>query len=200
MPGSPVSRTSRTRSIFRAALGGFRPTDGFHETGQSDRRVRDGFSKTVLASEVRTRATERDQRGVWALPWSGSSLISADVHPAPDGHYLPLEQWRTKSYTPWMDRTEQEDRSQTPNQQSFFDVILVCPPPDAVESLLERMPCTNFTGDNRFWSAAPRSLHPGGVFVVFLDGHVIFLRDEVDYPVFASMVHTDDRQTYDLPE
>ena len=99
-----------------------------------------------------------------------------------------------------MDRTEQEDRSQTPNQQRFFDVILACAQQDAVESLLERMPCANYAGDNRFWSAAPRSLHPGGVFVVFLDGHVVFLRDEVDYATFALMVHTDDQQSYDSPE
>ena len=50
------------------ALGGFRPSPTFQEIGQTDRRIKDGFSKTLLASEVRTRATERDQRGAWRCP------------------------------------------------------------------------------------------------------------------------------------
>jgi prepilin-type processing-associated H-X9-DG protein len=121
--------------------------------------------------------------------------LSADIHPAPDGRFLPLDQWRSKSYSPWLDQTEQGDRSQTPNQQTFFDVLHLCNLTEQVESLLERMPCTRYQGNNQFWSAAPRSQHPGGVFVVFLDGHVTFMPDEIDYPTFALLVHRSDEQS-----
>src|SRR4029450_12137137 len=37
--------------------------------------VTDGLSNTALASEVRTLTGLNDQRGAWALPWNGSSLL-----------------------------------------------------------------------------------------------------------------------------
>jgi prepilin-type N-terminal cleavage/methylation domain-containing protein len=187
--------------VFPGALGGFRSPVMFSEKGQNERHIKDGFAKTLLASEVRTRSNDRDQRGAWALPWSGSSLLSADVHPEPTcPNYEPLEQWKTRAYVPCQDVSQQADRSQTPNQQVFFDVIYLCNPLEQVESLLDRMPCTRYAGNNQFWSAAPRSQHPGGVFVVFLDGHIHFMPDEIDYQTFALLVHRSDGQVLQYRE
>src|SRR5690606_15766314 len=49
--------------------------------GQEMRRIVDGVSQTLALAEVRTRDHEFDQRGAWALPWAGASLLSLDAHP-----------------------------------------------------------------------------------------------------------------------
>jgi prepilin-type processing-associated H-X9-DG protein len=51
-----------------------------------------------------------------------------------------------------------------------------------------------------FNSAAPRSLHPGGVNAVALDGHVGFISDEIDSYVFAYLVSSNDGQSSDVTE
>ena len=48
------------------------------------KNVLDGISNTLLLSEVRTRDNELDQRGAWALPWTGSTLLAFDMHDAKD--------------------------------------------------------------------------------------------------------------------
>src|SRR5690606_26954463 len=42
--------------------------------------IRDGLTNTLAVSEVRVRANEQDQRGAWALAWTGSSLLAFDMH------------------------------------------------------------------------------------------------------------------------
>ena len=69
---------------FPGALGGGRWTKSGERIGQRLRRIKDGLSKTVMLSEVRTSSDPRDQRGAWALPWAGSSLLALDGAPA--GH------------------------------------------------------------------------------------------------------------------
>ena len=49
-------------------------------TGQKLGRIRDGLSKTVVFSEVRTLDDQRDERGAWALPWNAATLLSLDSH------------------------------------------------------------------------------------------------------------------------
>ena len=41
----------------------------------------DGTSTTLVFAEIRTRDHSADQRRAWALPWSGSTLLSLDFHP-----------------------------------------------------------------------------------------------------------------------
>jgi prepilin-type N-terminal cleavage/methylation domain-containing protein len=56
--------------------------------GQRLKQVTDGTSRTLTFSEVRTRDNTGDQRGAWALPWSGSSLLAFDMHPSkPEDEY-----------------------------------------------------------------------------------------------------------------
>ncbi len=54
-------------------------------TGPKPNRARnmtDGLSSTILLAEVLTLNHEEDQRGVWALPWNGSSERALPNKPA----------------------------------------------------------------------------------------------------------------------
>ena len=63
--------------FFPGGLGGFKPGK---RVGQKIGKVRDGVSKTLLASEVRALELEWDHRGVWSMPFPGSSLLALDWH------------------------------------------------------------------------------------------------------------------------
>ena len=52
----------------------------FNATGQPVAAIHDGLSNTFMISEVRTRSEQRDQRGAWALPWTGSTTLAVDRH------------------------------------------------------------------------------------------------------------------------
>ena len=150
--------------------------------GRRLNQITDGTSSTLVFAEIRTREHTADGRGAWALPWSGSSLLSFDFHPElkpkgemdqPPGDYNP---------TP-----ASLGQTQYPNSING-DVLYDCPEP--AEAQFEHMPCnTQWFG---YISAAPRSLHPGGVNAAFLDGHVAFLPDDIDEYAMLYMVNTAD--------
>jgi prepilin-type N-terminal cleavage/methylation domain-containing protein/prepilin-type processing-associated H-X9-DG protein len=157
--------------------------------GQPGRRmedIRDGATKTLLLSEVRTRDVEGDQRGAWALPWAGSSLLAFDMHPnwncLPGGVYTPNPYWVGITQPP---------NCQGPNE----DMLYACP--DMGGSQIDRMPCAKWepSGEWCFLSAAPRSLHAGGVNAVFADGHVTFLPNNIDEITMACLVSAYDGQS-----
>jgi prepilin-type N-terminal cleavage/methylation domain-containing protein len=160
--------------------------------GQELRQITDGTSRTVMLGEIRTRENERDQRGAWALPWSGASLLSVDAHPP----WYPLGQSESSnsrdSYTFDESSRGSTGFTQTPNSKQF-DVLYECP--DLAAEQLELMPCTNHPG---YTSAAPRSKHPGGVTTAYLDGSGHFLRDDIDEIAFAYLVATADEQLRDV--
>lgn len=171
------------------ALGGFEPGE---KIGQRLRRVKDGLSKTMLASEMRARDHERDVRGVWALPWIGATLLAADVHPDDDG-YFPHGSIVNYHYVPasTADLAEAGIDPQTPNQQNIQDQLWRCPDPEL--AVQELMPCAKARGSGRsFASASPRSRHLGGANMVALDGHVGFVLDSVDWQAYGAAVSTDD--------
>jgi prepilin-type N-terminal cleavage/methylation domain-containing protein/prepilin-type processing-associated H-X9-DG protein len=134
-------------------------------------KATDGTAKTLLVSEVRTRDNERDQRGAWMLPWAASSLLAMDLHPA---YYGKATEEEANALTFGPD-TRSLGFTQTPNS-AMADVLYECP--DLADAQFEALPCNDaFYG---YISAAPRSLHVGGVNVAFLDGHVTFLPNEID--------------------
>jgi prepilin-type N-terminal cleavage/methylation domain-containing protein/prepilin-type processing-associated H-X9-DG protein len=149
--------------------------------------VVDGTSGTLMLGEIRTRDEPRDQRGAWALPWAGSSLLSVDMHyksfgktgkddDVPEGYF----------YDTISLGVTQRPNSNTP------DVLYECP--DAVGEQLDRMPCTNqYYG---YISAAPRSHHPQGVHVSYVDGHVAFMSDSVDEIAMALQATVNDETLY----
>ncbi len=162
------------------ALGGFRPGQ---LVGQRASRVRDGFSKTMLATEVRTLDRAWDNRGVWAGPWPGSSLLSLDWHPVNNRSnvYVPIPNYLN---------------AQLPNhlRTGILDQLFACNEPRYARS--QRMPC----GPMTYVSAAPRSNHPGGVVAVALDCHAGFVRNEIDSYVYSYLIATNDGQVSDVSE
>jgi prepilin-type processing-associated H-X9-DG protein len=84
--------------------------------------------------------------------------------------------------------------NQPPNNQGpLFDTLFVCP--DPVGALLDRMPCSEFGGDLfvGYLSAAPRSYHPNGVNVGFMDGHIGFISNGIDPLTMAHLIGIEDR-------
>jgi prepilin-type N-terminal cleavage/methylation domain-containing protein/prepilin-type processing-associated H-X9-DG protein len=155
--------------------------------GTKLKEIIDGTSGTLMLGEIRTRDEVRDQRGAWALPWAGSSLLSVDMHyksfgkagqddAVPDGYFYD---------------TISLGVTQRPNSNTA-DVLYECP--DTVGEQLERMPCnTDYYG---YISAAPRSHHPQGVHVSYVDGHVAFMSDDVDEISMALQATVNDETLY----
>jgi prepilin-type processing-associated H-X9-DG protein len=140
-------------------------------------------------------------RGAWALPWSGATLMSMDMHPAnPAGtencapyacqiiaqlHSESPNRTLLPAYAPWVGSV---GYSQPPNGR-LPDVLYECP--DSADAQLERMPCYEFAKVS-YMSAAPRSNHLGGVNAAYLDGHVEFLPDDIDEMTMALLISTND--------
>jgi prepilin-type processing-associated H-X9-DG protein len=148
-------------------------------------QVTDGTATTLAFAEIRTRDHVADQRGAWALPWSGSTLLSFDFHPESyPNRELKDQQEPPSGYEP--DKVSL-GLTQYPNSVNP-DVLYVCP--DEAAAQFEHLPCNAaYFG---YISAAPRSQHPGGVNVAFLDGHVGFLPNEIDEYVMLWMTSTND--------
>jgi len=157
--------------------------------GQPLGAITDGLHQTLMLAEVRTRDQDQDQRGVWALPWTGASLLSFDMHHNPAS---------SAPYTPW---SYSAGQTQVPNSQGpVVDMIYNCA--DQAGAQWERMPCATWapSGEYYFLSAAPRSLHPGGVNGAFADGHGVFLPDEIDEVVMAYLTSANDGQPVKVDE
>jgi prepilin-type processing-associated H-X9-DG protein len=86
------------------------------------------------------------------------------------------------------------DGVQPPNSQKLNrgDMLYECPDPTGARQ--ERMPCLTWetSGPLHYLSAAPRSRHVGGVQTVYVDGHVGFLSDNIDYLLMAYLICVDD--------
>jgi len=168
--------------------------------GQSMARINDGSSHSIAFSEVRTRNDPNDERGVWTLPWSGASLLAFDMHPL--GWSIDHDGtgegdgFIADNNTVFVASPESLGETQRPNSQSpNADVLYFCGEAQLAESEADRMPCVRWNrvlGARGYLSAAPRSSHPGGVNVAFLDGHVAFLLDDVDEYAMAYSVSVND--------
>jgi prepilin-type N-terminal cleavage/methylation domain-containing protein len=155
-------------------------------TGQTRQKVRDGLSHTLMVSEVRTRKHPQDQRGVWALPWTGSSLLAFDMHQ--DYNVPYTERFVGNPYS--------VGQTQPPNTRGpNVDMLYACPEIEVAQ--MQNMPCAVWksSGSWNYLSAAPRSLHPGGVNATCMDGHLTFLRDSIDDYTMAYLVSVYDGHT-----
>jgi prepilin-type N-terminal cleavage/methylation domain-containing protein len=159
---------------------------------QTLQKITDGASRTLLLGEIRTHPHPSDQRGAWALPWTGSSVLAFDGHPdyskAPPGaQFLRLGQapprYRFDAISLGL---TQRPNNQGPNIDTLYD----CPDPSLAQ--LDQMPCVSVPGQFLYLSAAPRSNHPGGVDLAYLDTHVVFVRDDIDERLMASLVSIND--------
>lgn len=155
-------------------------------TGQPLKKVSDGTTKTLAISEVRTLDRLDDERGTWSLPWNGATLLSFDMHhSSTDGYFNVYTVQQTTAY-----------QSQTPNNLGpNFDILVRCSSRHAVQADLEQMSCHPWEWSLGLWgyiSAAPRSMHSGGVNASYLDGRVEFLPDEIDPVVMSFLIGIDD--------
>ena len=167
----------------------------FVSSGQPMSRVEDGASNTIAFSEVRTLDLSADERGAWALPWAGSSILSFDMHHLcssgnPFG-FCPQDRY-------YRANPRSLGRTQRPNVDgAVVDTLHLCDngSPHQLLADLEEIPCTKWAGGlgrTGFYSASPRSRHPGGVNVSYLDGHTEFILDDVDEFSFAYRVSIND--------
>ena len=156
---------------------------------QTVANIGDGLSNTFLASEIRVRDQELDQRGTWALAWNAASLLAYDMHPQGVANAVYRCNRMSLGIT-------QRPNTLGPN----LDIVYSCP--DSAEAILAGMPCDvyNVPPSNHYLTSAPRSRHPGGVNVAFLDGHLGFVRDDVDEIAMAYLVAIDDGVAVTLAE
>ena len=156
------------------ALGGFQHGE---PKGMKLKRISDGVSKTLLATEVRTLDRDYDTRGVWAAPLAGGCIVGVNFHDVD-------EAMRTPYYDPDPNRI---DAVRPPNvQDPAADNIINCP--DQAYAASVGMPCQRMESIY----AAARSQHRGGVNAANLDGSVGFLTESVDPYVYAFLVSVND--------
>ncbi|MDX1946859.1 MAG: DUF1559 domain-containing protein [Pirellulaceae bacterium] len=151
----------------------------------------DGTSATFMLSEVRTREEPTDQRGAWAVGWTGASQLTFDMHH--DGGVVFGE-------SGYVANPASLGATQPPNNQGpNFDMIYNCASP--ADAQLRRMPCSTWGpgGSFAYLSAAPRSHHPGGVNVAYVDGHVALVPDHIDETMMAYLISIEDGQAVQAP-
>jgi prepilin-type N-terminal cleavage/methylation domain-containing protein/prepilin-type processing-associated H-X9-DG protein len=166
----------------------------FIVTGQPLQRIEDGVSRTIGFSEVRTLDAIQDERGVWALPWAGASLLSFDMH-----HLCASGRTSCPEDRYFRGNPRSLGQTQTPNSQGpVLDTLRLCPDSLQTQAQLAGMPCRKWIwpiGLAGFYSASPRSHHPGGVNVAYVDGHSSFVADDIDEYSMAYQVSVNDGQS-----
>jgi prepilin-type N-terminal cleavage/methylation domain-containing protein/prepilin-type processing-associated H-X9-DG protein len=164
------------------------------EGPQELRRITDGTSSTIMLTEIRTREHPEDQRGAWALAWGATSVMGFDLH---SESVAAGQSWLSvgKPDVPYIPgaTNDRPNQAQPPNNGLAAwnrDQLRKCP--DTAAADLERMPCAT----NDSWgSAAPRSLHPGGVNIAHVDGSIDWLDDDVNVTLMGAMICINDGQT-----
>jgi prepilin-type N-terminal cleavage/methylation domain-containing protein/prepilin-type processing-associated H-X9-DG protein len=168
--------------------------------GQPLSAIEDGTTSTLAFAEVRTLEDGHDERGAWALPWCGASLLAFDMHPV--GWYVDHnatgegDEYHAEMNARYDASSESLGETQRPNNQGpNVDTLISCQGSLKQLAADEGMPCTMSKvkpGLRGYMSAAPRSLHPGGVNGAWLDGHVTFLSDDIDEIAMAYHVSIND--------
>ena len=158
------------------------------------RHITDGLSQTLMLSEVRRRDHSLDQRGAWALPWPGSTALAYDVHSA-----SVVTHSGSATYLPDLSLSPNFQAQPPNNPGPNVDVLYDCP--DVAMAQLDGVSCGKWEEPGivgfHWLSAAPRSLHPGGVNALWVDGHITFLPDNVDDATMALAVSINDGQVID---
>jgi len=165
-------------------------------TGQPLKHIEDGTSKTIAFSEVRTLDVEQDERGAWALPWAGASILSLDMHhQCANDEFFCADDRFYRADPRSVGFTQTPNNTRGPNKDTLHRCSAGSDQQNRAD--LASMPCTRWigiVGELGFYSASPRSLHAGGVNVAYLDGHNGFVTDDVDEYSFAYRISINDGQ------
>ena len=129
----------------------------------SMKQINDGTSKTILVSEMRADPSPQGARGVWALQAGGSGLYNHGSNTA--NAYQPQ---------PWTDIGPNNPGD--PNNLSGDEVMACGEGLTAAQMFSLGMGCA-WDGGNG--TMGPKSTHPGGVQVVFCDGSVHWMDDNI---------------------
>jgi prepilin-type processing-associated H-X9-DG protein len=153
----------------------------------------DGTSTTLMLTEILTRQQPQDQRGAWAIAWNGASVLALDMHHGEGAHGYDLSGYTVSSEVSF--GLTQRPNTQGPNLDMIYDCV------EPADAQFHRLPCNSWkeSGSNNYLSSAPRSRHPGGVNVVFVDGHVGFLTNQVDETALAYLISIEDGRAVQLP-
>ncbi|TWT43417.1 DUF1559 domain-containing protein [Botrimarina hoheduenensis] len=155
--------------------------------GQKLGKIIDGTASTLAIAEVRTRDSNLDPRGTWALARAGANMMSADFHIA-RGRSLS-DPFEISNRFPEYHLTPNAAASAVNQEPADRIDARECPQQERELAVAEGMPCLV---DQGFRTAAPRSLHSGGVNVGYVDGHIDFLTDEVDPALYAYLISIND--------
>jgi prepilin-type N-terminal cleavage/methylation domain-containing protein len=168
---------------------------------QPIKNITDGTSKTLMLSEVRTRDNTDDPRGVWAVAWTAGSILAFDMHTRkldkeePEGGCgpnTPKPRYRNMPYIPFI---YPNVGSFTPNSSPVGNADMLRECPDSNGARYENMPCDLESLHTYTWtSAAPRSMHPGGVNATHCDASVVWVSDDIDIFLMARKVSINDGQ------
>ena len=177
--------------------------------GQKLAAIEDGAAGKLIFSEVRTLDLNSDERGAWSLPWTGATLLAFDMHPLGwSAHHDGTgagDEYLAANRAAYVASPESLGEAQPPNNQGpNVDVLRGCAEGSTQMDTAQQlgMPCRQAPfnpGLAGYLSAAPRSLHVGGVNAAFIDGHVTFLSDQVDEFYMAYSVSADDGQVNGRP-
>lgn len=152
-------------------------------------RFTDGMSKSLMLTELRTRDHMNDPRGVWALAWTAGSLLAFDMHDQSTVSGCQTGSKRNSPYLPRLSTTDPQPPNNPPTSTNE-DKIKECPDENLAD--LDLMPCGV---DNGTWtSAAPRSMHVGGVNATHADGSITWLANDIELYLMARMISINDGQ------
>jgi prepilin-type N-terminal cleavage/methylation domain-containing protein/prepilin-type processing-associated H-X9-DG protein len=130
--------------------------------------ITDGTSNTILVAELRAGLIDIDPRGVWALGFSGSSIVNAGraaYNPTPNN---------------LVGGVAADGGDELENGSRY------CNPARAAQG----MGCT--TSGTDMTSAMSRSLHTGGVNTCFADGSVHFVKNSVSQLTWVELLNKAD--------
>ncbi len=126
--------------------------------------ITDGTSNTVLVAELRAGLSAIDPRGVWAMGFSGSSIVNggrASYNPTPNN---------------LIGGTSADGGDELQNGSAYCSTTTAA----------EGMGCT--TSGSIMTSAQSRSMHTGGVTCCFADGSVHFVRNSVSQLTWVELL------------
>jgi prepilin-type processing-associated H-X9-DG protein/prepilin-type N-terminal cleavage/methylation domain-containing protein len=140
--------------------------------------IRDGLSRTVILDEIRSGIDPLDPRGVWALGQVPSSLIARHGKFSDASGPNPLAS----------------------GSEEFIGCTALAQKVGQSRLAAERMPCNigGTSGEANIQGAA-RSMHSGGLNVLFCDGSVSFVVDQIDAEVWHAIHTRAGKETVDWP-